>query len=1137
MSPDSPGPDDAATAAVPLLAGRYQILDKLGEGGMGTVFRARDTKLERAVAVKMLPAGCAPDREAVARFQREARALARLAHPGIIQAHDSGEEAGRPFLVMELVEGRSLAAVLREQGRIAPARAADFAYQAALALHHAHQNGLVHRDVKPSNLLLSSDGRLRLLDLGLARFLQDQIGEAQLTRTGMGLGTPDYVAPEQLRDARHADARSDIYSLGCTLYHLIAGRVPFPGSSFSEKVEAHETREPTPLEELCPEVPAGLALTVRRMLAKRPADRFRTMAEVAEALMPHVAGSSASFPHIRNTTTWDGSRLATMPAMPRRRLVPWLIGGAAAALLLVAVGLTGLATGWFRSGPQHVADNREPEPADTGRTIPPGEPSNEEAARPADDPDVLTVAQKPRAAQYQTIGAALAAVKAGQTIRVLDEAVYREPLALRAQHTGVILEAVNRATLEGPASSSQVCSLDDVADVTVRGFRVRPGADNANVPLVVVNGHCPGVTLEELTFEGADGNTGILLDRVRSDAGERPVVIRRCALAGMAHGKGIAVRGPARSEGKTAAAGGLSVYANNVSGCATGIALSGRLSRVRLCANTVGNCLLNAVEFRNLASDAGAIVLANNSLSNAKFGLLIVDEAPYQPPASGQVELVNNLLFGCSGADIVYYQDPGDGTDKDFMKGGTIKAAWGFRNNAREQTGGLMALVSVPVANTDLKLDRVELLSRNPAEPDFLRPAKDSPLAARGAGQSDPRFPTYIGAVPPVGIEPWDWDRAWRMPKDAQLLTVSKDPRDKARYETIGAALKDVKPWTTIRVLDNAKYSESLLITDPDKAEGLTLEAVRAATIELPKGSRVALLIKDVPQVVVRGFRFRTEPQNVFLIGVLGRSPGVLLDHLDCRSSASLGPCGIDCEALAIAEGAAPVVVRHCTLTDLENGIRIAGLESGRPILCRGALVCQNDMSNCNVGVGVLGRIRDLHVVGNRVWNCGRSNVYLTNLKEGTGDLLVANNTLQNSRECLEIEDLDAGMRGIEVQNNLLLSQSGPDIVFSGKDRASLQGWRFAHNWRQVRADKLSGLDAERWVRNEGDTLANSIELLSLDAQHADFLRPSTSSPLASAGAGGSLPSYVGATPPLGVPAWHWDRTWRLRVKRTEDKK
>src|SRR5262249_14413148 len=148
------------------------------------------------------------------------------------------------------------------------------------------------------------EGQVKLLDLGLARFLQDQLGDADLTREGVGMGTPDYCAPEQFRDARRADARADIYSLGCTLYHLLTGSVPFPGSSFSEKARAHAEQEPVPVEGLCPEAPVGLVLAVRRMMAKRPQDRFRSAAEVAEALAPHLPAGAAAAAPLTATASW-----------------------------------------------------------------------------------------------------------------------------------------------------------------------------------------------------------------------------------------------------------------------------------------------------------------------------------------------------------------------------------------------------------------------------------------------------------------------------------------------------------------------------------------------------------------------------------------------------------------------------------------------------------------------------------------------------------------------------------------------------------------------------------------------------------------------------------------------------------------
>src|SRR5262249_32346625 len=298
--------------------------------------------------------------DGVARLQRQARALAKVSHPNIIQAYDSGEDKGRHFLVMEYVAGVNLSMMRREHGAIPPTHAAGMVYQVALGLQHAHEKGLVHRDVKPGNLLLArtqvatgrptptaqdqakptperttsyvapealSKGIVKILDLGLARILQDEIGDAQLTREGIGVGTPDYMAPEQFRDALHADARTDIYGLGCTLYHLISGTVPFPGSSYAEKRNAHAKKEPIPLEERCPEVPAGLAFVVAKMMAKHPAERFQSAADVAEALAPYVAGSSHSMIKLKQRMSFHAGQLTMHPPNRLKRLLAW--GGAA----------------------------------------------------------------------------------------------------------------------------------------------------------------------------------------------------------------------------------------------------------------------------------------------------------------------------------------------------------------------------------------------------------------------------------------------------------------------------------------------------------------------------------------------------------------------------------------------------------------------------------------------------------------------------------------------------------------------------------------------------------------------------------------------------------------------------------------
>ena len=271
-----------------ILSGKYTILEPLGAGGMGTVYLCFHKIMRRAVAVKVLPASQADDPSAVERFHREAQAVAQLRHPNIVGAHDIDRDGKFHFLVMEYVDGVSLQELVRRRGPLDPVRAAHYIHQAALGLQHAHEAaGLVHRDIKPANLLVDRLGVVKILDLGLARFFHDK--KESLTQKYDGnavLGTADYLAPEQAVDSHNVDIRCDIYSLGITFYFLLAGHSPFQEGSVAEKLIWHQVRQPKPIREVRPEVPEGVAAVLEKMIAKEPAQRYQTPAEVAEALAP-----------------------------------------------------------------------------------------------------------------------------------------------------------------------------------------------------------------------------------------------------------------------------------------------------------------------------------------------------------------------------------------------------------------------------------------------------------------------------------------------------------------------------------------------------------------------------------------------------------------------------------------------------------------------------------------------------------------------------------------------------------------------------------------------------------------------------------------------------------------------------------
>ena len=308
-----------ATSSV--ASGRYRLERPLGHGGMASVYLGRDTELDRPVAVKILAENAAADDGLRERFVREARLAARLQHPNVVSVYDAGEDEGRPYIVMEHVEGETLSEVLGRRGRLPAEEARGLALQAARALAHAHAAGLVHRDVKPQNLLLRRDGTLKIADFGIARAAE---GTA-LTQAGTVLGTAAYLAPEQALGEDVTPA-ADVYSLGAVIYELLTGRPPYEFDSLADLADKQRRHAITPVRELVPEVPRELEDVVMRSLARNPAYRPDDL--------ERELGPGTPEPHTQ--------RLPVPRRRPSRRLL-WLsaAGAAILAAILLAVTLTG----------------------------------------------------------------------------------------------------------------------------------------------------------------------------------------------------------------------------------------------------------------------------------------------------------------------------------------------------------------------------------------------------------------------------------------------------------------------------------------------------------------------------------------------------------------------------------------------------------------------------------------------------------------------------------------------------------------------------------------------------------------------------------------------------------------------------
>jgi WD40 repeat protein/serine/threonine protein kinase len=430
-----------------LVLGPYVLLDRLGEGGMGQVFKARHAELGHWAALKVIRKERLQNAEAVRRFRREIDLAAQLTHPHIVAAYDAGQVDSTHFFAMEYVEGTDLARLVRRHGPLPIAQASRYIRQAALGLQYAHERGLVHRDIKPSNLLLTtargSQAVVKILDMGLAR--NDALGDdSTLTAEGTVLGSPDFISPEQARNAHTVDVRSDLYSLGCTFYFLLTGQVPFPGGTLTEKLLKHQLDAPRPIQELRPETPAELVGLVAKLMAKKPEDRFQKAAEVADALErwtdPRLDAVCAWPPQaIPVTTTTASDATLAFWRRPhgwlRRKVLICAGAGLAGVLLLVLVLAT---TG--RNGPADRAVSNDLEHL-TRSAIPPPERYDWHPR------ELVAILGEQRGRQYRPIrhlalsadGQWLASGGEDYQVHVWEAATLRERFAIRSPDSRDVL--------------------------------------------------------------------------------------------------------------------------------------------------------------------------------------------------------------------------------------------------------------------------------------------------------------------------------------------------------------------------------------------------------------------------------------------------------------------------------------------------------------------------------------------------------------------------------------------------------------------------------------------------------------------------------------------------------------------------
>jgi serine/threonine protein kinase len=551
-SPRGLSTDEATNAIRGRRLAHFELLDRIGVGGMAAVLRARDTQLDRTVALKILPPDMAQDGENVRRFHQEARSAAKLDHENIARVFYCGEDQRLHFIAFEFVEGENLRNILERRGKLPVAEALHYMLQVAAGLAHAAQRGVVHRDIKPSNIIITPNGRAKLVDMGLARSLEPQ-HDHQLTQSGVTLGTFDYISPEQALEPRDADVRSDIYSLGCTFYHMITGVPPVPDGTAARKLHHHQHVKPRDPRELVPGLPDDVAVILDHMLAKQPRDRYQTPQQLVHHLLL-AARKLGAAGHVPEGVL---AMEAVVPNPPRYR--PLLL----AALATVAVVVLVFIISQNVSSPLPNIALQVTPAAKTERDKS-RSPGTKDSAVPVNPPTVVTPPEQKKVALYDNDdvtpadlarwlrenaaaddleillardldlpgddGAARLVFKAKKvTIRPKDPT---RPVAIRlkydtsssARRTGFFVDSKD-ATVEG------LCFLIDATDwpAELIGLGCAAGGNYHVQGCLFVQGNAP-----QQQRDRKDGPASVVVEGASGPAGRTRLVLSECCFLGFA---------------------------------------------------------------------------------------------------------------------------------------------------------------------------------------------------------------------------------------------------------------------------------------------------------------------------------------------------------------------------------------------------------------------------------------------------------------------------------------------------------------------------------------------------------------------------------------------------------------------------